>query len=183
MKKILTFVSVSLILLVQTIGFGQINQMQFGKNRVQHHRSFDEWSEYESENFITYWYGQGRFIGQSAAQMAEMDYDEIQKTLEYRLNDKMEIIVYTDISDVHQSNIGADETFVTQTGEVKVIGEKIFVFFDGDHTHLRTQIREGITTVFLNAMLFGSNLQEMVQNAISLNLPEWFKQEIGRAHV
>ena len=176
MKKILTFVSVSLILLVQTIGFGQINQMQFGKNRVQHHRSFDEWSEYESENFITYWYGQGRFIGQSAAQMAEMDYDEIQKTLEYRLNDKMEIIVYTDISDVHQSNIGADETFVTQTGEVKVIGEKIFVFFDGDHTHLRTQIREGITTVFLNAMLFGSNLQEMVQNAISLNLPEWFKQ-------
>jgi hypothetical protein len=155
--------------------FAQINQLQFGKNRVQYHRFFDEWSQYESDNFITYWYGQGRFIGQSAAQMAEMDYDEVQKILEYRLNDKMEIIVYADLTDLHQSNIGSDETFATQPGQVKVVGEKIFVYFDGDHTHLRRQVREGIASVFMNAMLFGSNLQEVVQNAISLNLPEWFK--------
>lgn len=155
--------------------FGQINQMQFGKNRVQFHNLFDDWDQYESENFITYWYGQGRFVGQAAAQLAEMDFEEIQKTLEYRLNDKMEIIVYTDLTDLHQSNIGAEETFVTKGGQVKVVGEKIFVYFDGDHTHLRKQVREGIAGVFLNSMLFGSNLQEVVQNAISLNLPEWFK--------
>ncbi len=149
--------------------------MQFGKNRVQYHRSFDEWSQYESENFTTYWYGQGRFIGQSAVMIAESDFEDIQKTLEYRLNDKLEIIVYSDITDLHQSNIGIDETFETRLGEVKVIGDKIFVHFDGDHTHLRRQVREGIAEVYINAMLFGSNLQEVVQNAISLNLPAWFK--------
>lgn len=47
--------------------------------------------------------------------------------------------------------------------------------FNGDHTHLRRQVREGIAEVYINAMLFGSNLQEVVQNAISLNLPAWFK--------
>ena len=176
MKNISKILFIALMTFININVFAQINQMQFGKNRVQYHRFFDEWSEYESENFITYWYGQGRFIGQSAAQMAEMDFEDIQKTLEYRLNDKMEIIVYTDITDLHQSNIGADETFMTQPGQVKVVGGKIFVFFDGDHTHLHKQLREGIATVFMNAMLFGSNLQEMVQNAISLNLPEWFKQ-------
>lgn len=155
--------------------FGQINQMQFGKNRVQFHNLFDDWDQYESENFITYWYGQGRYVGQAAAQLAEMDFEEIQKTLEYRLNDKMEIIVYTDLTDLHQSNIGSEETFVTKGGQVKVVGEKMFVYFDGDHTHLRKQVREGIAGIFLNSMLFGSNLQEVVQNAISLNLPEWFK--------
>ncbi len=175
MRNISKFLSLILVLLVQNSVFGQINQMQFGKNRVQFHRFFDEWNEYESENFTTYWYGQGRQIGQSAAQMAELDFEEIQKALEYRMNDKMEIIVYTDISDLHQSNIGSEETFVTEPGQVKVIGEKIFVYFDGDHTHLRKQVREGIATVFMNAMLFGSNLQEVVQNAISLNLPQWFK--------
>lgn len=154
---------------------GQINQMQFGKNRVQFHKLFDDWDQYESENFVTYWYGQGRYVGQAAAQLAEMDFEEIQKTLEYRLNDKMEIIVYTDLTDLHQSNIGSEETFVTKGGQVKVVGEKMFVYFDGDHTHLRKQVREGIAGIFLNAMLFGSNLQEVVQNAISLNLPEWFK--------
>jgi hypothetical protein len=173
--------NICIILALMLIGgfhfntYGQINQMEFGKNRVQYHRFFDDWSQYESENFITYWYGQGRFIGQAAAQMAESDFDEIQKILEYRLNDKMEIIIYTDITDLHQSNIGSDETFMTEPGQVKVIGEKIFCFFDGDHNHLRRQMREGVATVFINAMLFGSNLQEVVQNAISLNLPEWFK--------
>ena len=176
MKNISIILTTVLALMLNTHAFSQINQMQFGKNRVQHHRFFDEWSEYESENFITYWYGQGRFIGQSAAQMAELDFEDIQKTLEYRLNDKMEIIVYSDITDLHQSNIGTEETFMTQPGQVKVIGFKIFVYFDGDHTHLRRQLKEGIATVFVNSMLFGSNLQEVVQNAISLNLPEWFKQ-------
>jgi hypothetical protein len=155
--------------------FGQINQMQFGKNRVQFHNLFDDWDQYESENFVTYWYGQGRYVGQAAAQLAELDFEEIQKTLEYRLNDKMEIIVYTDLTDLHQSNIGSEETFITKGGQVKVVGEKMFVHFDGDHTHLRKQVREGIAGIFLNSMLFGSNLQEVVQNAISLNLPEWFK--------
>jgi hypothetical protein len=163
------------LLALPLFAFGQINNMEFGKNRVQFHRFFDDWDEYESDNFITYWYGQGRFVGQATVQMAEMDFEEIQKTLEYRLNDKMEIIVFTDLTDMHQSNIGASETFETKDGTVKVVGEKIFVYFDGDHTHLRHQIRQGIATVFINAMLFGSNLQEVVQNAISLNLPEWFK--------
>ena len=168
-------ITIAVLLALPLIAFGQINDMEFGKNRVQFHRSFDDWDEYESENFVAYWYGEGRFVGQATVQMAEMDFEEIQKTLEYRLNDKMEIIVFTDLTDLHQSNIGASETFETKTNTVKVVGEKIFVYFDGDHTHLRQQIREGIATVFINAMLFGSNLQEVVQNAISLNLPEWFK--------
>ncbi len=161
--------------LLPFFAIGQINQMQFGKNRIQFHKLFDDWDQYESENFITYWYGQGRYVGQAAAQLAELDFEEIQKTLEYRLNDKMEIIVYTDLTDLHQSNIGGEETFVTKGGQVKVVGEKMFVYFDGDHTHLRKQVREGIAGIFLNSMLFGANLQEVVQNAISLNLPEWFK--------
>lgn len=175
MINISKILSLIIILILPLGASGQINQMQFGKNRVQFHRFFDEWSEYESENFITYWYGQGRQIGQSTAQIAETDFEDIQKALEYRMNDKMEIIVYTDITDLHQSNIGTEETFITEPGQVKVIGDKIFVYFDGDHTHLRRQVREGIATVFMNVMLFGSNLQEMVQNAISLNLPQWFK--------
>ena len=168
-------ITIALLCCLPMLAVGQINQMQFGKNRVQYHSKYDDWDEYESDNFVAYWYGSARFVGQSAVQMAEADYEEIQKTLEYRLNDKMEIIVYPDLSDLHQSNIGSDETFVTAGGQVKVVGEKMFVYFDGDHTHLRRQIREGIATVYLNSMLFGSNLQEVVQNAISLNLPEWFK--------
>lgn len=156
---------------------GTINQT-FGKNRVQFHRNFAEWQQYEGEHAITYWYGESKNIGMIAAMIADTDFEEVQRILDYRLASKVEIIVYTDLTDLHQSNIGAEEVFATMNSGVKIVGEKAFIYFDGNHKNLRRQVREGIAAVFLQNMLFGSNLQEMVQNAISLNLPEWFKQGI-----
>lgn len=153
----------------------QTSQVQFGKNRVQHHRDFDEWVQYESDNFVTYWYGEGRFIGQSVVQIAEHDFGFVQSILEHRMNEKLQIIVYTDLTDLKQSNIGNEEAFTNVAGQTKIAANKIFVYFNGDHNDLRRQIREGIATVYLEAMLFGSNLQEIVQNAVLLNLPDWFK--------
>lgn len=172
MKNALTFI----FIFCTYCTIAQVSQVQYGKNRVQYTRAFADWSEYESENFITYWYGEGRFIGQAAAQIAETEYDAVQRLLEYRLNSKIEIIVYTDLTAVHQTNIGSDEIFQTHTEGVKVVGSKMFVYFNGDHTHLRRQVREGTAAVFLNAMIFGSSFQEILQNAIALNLPEWYKQ-------
>lgn len=155
--------------------FGQGTQVEFGKNRVQFHKDFAEWNQYESDNFITYWYGKGRNIGQATVQLAELDFLKVQSVLEHRINDKIQIIVYTDLTDLKQSNIGSEEAFTNTGGQTKIVGNKVFVYFNGDHNHLRRQIREGIATVYLNAMLFGSNLQEIVQNAVMMNLPEWFK--------
>ncbi len=151
-------------------------QTEFGKNRVQYSRDFDEWLQYESQNFITYWYGEGRMVGQAAVMIAEEEHSEIQQLLEHRMNDKIEILVYTDLTDLKQSNIGTEEAFTNVTGKTKIYGNKIFVYFNGDHQHLRKQIREGIAEVYLDAMLFGGNLQEYVQNAILFNMPVWFKE-------
>ncbi len=150
------------------------SQTSFGKNRVQYHRQFDDWLLYESPNFVTYWYGDARNIAQSAVQAAELDFPEIQQLLEHQMTEKIEMIVFSDLTDVKQSNIGEDEVFQLKAGETKVVGSKIFVFFDGNHQHLRVQIREGMAAVLLNSMLFGSNLQEIVQNAVLLNLPGWY---------
>ena len=150
------------------------SQTSFGKNRVQYHRQFDDWLLYESSNFVTYWYGDARNIAQSAVQTAELDFPEIQQLLEHQMTEKIEMIVFSDITDVKQSNIGEDEVFQLRSGETKVVGSKIFVYFDGDHQHLQVQIREGMAAVLLNSMLFGSNLQEIVQNAVLLNLPGWY---------
>ena len=155
--------------------WSQVTDVQFGKNRVQYHRDFDEWAQYESDNFITYWYGEARNIGQASLQLAEYDFLEIQRLLEHRINEKIQIIVYTDLTDLKQSNIGSEEAFTNTGGLTKIVGNKIFVYFDGDHQNLRRQVREGIANVYLDAMLFGSNIQEIVQNAVLLNLPEWFK--------
>jgi hypothetical protein len=166
----------TLLLLASATLFGQGIQVDFGKNRVQYHQDFAEWSQYESDNFVTYWYGESRFIGQSVVQLAELDFNEIQNVLEHRINEKIQIIVYADLTDVKQSNIGSEDTFVNAAGQTKIVGNKVFVYFNGDHNDLRRQVREGIASVYLNEMLFGSNLQEIVQNAVMMNLPAWFKE-------
>ncbi len=150
----------------------------FGKNRVQYHDDFDTWFKYETDNFLTFYYGKSRVLAETAIQMAEQDHADIQNVMEHRINDKIRMLVYTDISDVKQSNIGIDETFTSKPGETKIIGNKMFVYFDGNHQHLRRQIREGIASVYLSAMQFGDSFQEIVQNAVLLNLPEWYKRGI-----
>jgi hypothetical protein len=150
------------------------SQVLFGKNRVQYHHQFDEWSLYETPNLITYWYGDARNVAQSALQLAEYDFPIVQQLLEHQPTEKIEMLVFSDLSDLKQSNIGEDDVFLLQSGETKVVGNKIFVYFDGNHRHLRAQIREGVAGVLLNSMLFGANLQEIVSNAVLLNLPAWY---------
>jgi hypothetical protein len=161
------------------LGGQTTSQTSFGKNRVQYHHQFDDWLLYETANFTTYWYGDARNVAQSALQTAEMDFPLVQQLLEHQMTDKIEMLVFSDLTDLKQSNIGEDDVFLLRSGETKVVGNKIFVFFDGNHRHLRAQIREGIAGVLINSMLYGANLQEIVQNAVLLNLPGWYTEGLA----
>lgn len=147
----------------------------FGKNRVQYNTDFKYWSQYESENFITYWYGKGKNVAHTVIQMAEYDHEQIRKEIEHRMTDKIEIIVYVDLNDFNQTNIGSEEIVYSESGETKIIGNKMLVYFDGDHLKLREKVKEGIASVYFSSMFFGNNIQEIVQNAVLLDLPLWFK--------
>jgi hypothetical protein len=153
---------------------GQSIRTEFGKNRVQYHDDFSKWNMYETENFIVYWYGKGRNVAQASVQIAEYVHPEIQDLVEHRINDKIEIIVYTDLSDLLQSNIGNEEVFETTHEATKVIGSRIFVFFDGNHLNLQRRIREGIAHVYFNSMYAKRGLQDIVDSDPELNIPEWY---------
>lgn len=169
------WLAVALLGLLQ-VSIAQVSRVEFGKNRIQYHDDFDQWILYESQNFITYWYGKARNHGVATVKLAEQDHDEILDLIEHRINEKIEILVYSDVSDQKQSNIGSDETFVSSSGRTKLEGTKLFVYFNGDHEDLRTQIRKGVAEVFLNSMFYGSNFQELVQSRSSNNIPVWFTE-------
>src|SRR6187402_185316 len=169
------FTVISLIL-APLLALSQSVTTEYGKNRIQFHDDFDKWDMYETENFVTYWYGKGREIAHTVVQLAELDNPYIQNILEHKMNDKIELIIYIDLTDMKQSNLGIEEQFVGKGGITKVIENKVFLYFNGDHNDLRTQLREGIAEVYINSMLHGNNLQEIVQNAVLLNLGDWFQE-------
>lgn len=161
---------------ISTAGYSQSINTTFGKNRVQYHDDFNRWDKYETENFVTFWYGKARKIAHATIQLAELDHSDIQGIIEHKLKEKLEIVVYADLSDLKQSNIGNEEAFHNADNQTKIIGNKMFVYFNGDHNHLRKQIREGIAGVYLNSLLYGGSIQEQVQSALLLKLPAWFNE-------
>ena len=56
----------------------------------------------------------------------------------------------------------------------KVIGSRIFAYFDGNHRNLELRIREGVAQVYLNAMYSKGSIQEIVDSDPDLNIPEWY---------
>lgn len=176
MKKINLLLYIGVVL-VTTGLHAQTSQVEFGKNRIQYAPFF--WKEYPSENFVTYFHQTGRELVQFASLTAEEELPAIQNLLEHRMGEKMDLIIYTDLTTLKQSNIGAEETFTNTGGIVKIVKNKIFVYFDGNHAHLRRDIREGVARVVLADMLVGDDIQEVVQNAVLLHLPAWFTDGLG----
>jgi len=152
--------------------YAQTTQEIYGQNRIQYHDF--EWSFFKSDNFVTYFYLGGQDIGRFVVQVAEGSFSYVQKKTEYAPSNKIEILVFNDITDLRQSNVGMDIESFNTGGLTEIAGNKIFVYFDGDHQHLEAQIKEGIARVFINDMMYGGNIQEIVQNAILLSLPNWF---------
>ena len=144
----------------------------FGQNRVQYHDF--TWSFYQSENFVTYFYLGGQELGRFAVELAERELPNIEGILDFKINSRIEILVFNDISDLNQSNIGIGMDLNNTGGVTKIIGNKVFVYYTGDHNDLKRQIREGIAKVLINNMIFGGSIQEVLQNAVLLNLPPWF---------
>jgi len=111
----------------------------FGKNRVQFHGF--TWSFYESKNFVVYFYQGGQQYGEYAVRAAEKNLPDVQTKLEYFLDKKIEVMVYHNVSDLNQTNIGNEyeNLEANSAGRTKVVSNKVFVYFNGDHGHLEKQ--------------------------------------------
>ncbi len=162
----------ALLLVGSSSLWAQGPQAKFGKNRVQY--SDFIWNFYETENFIIYYYQGGQELARYAMKVGEDNLKSIENQMEYSLSEKIELMVYHNVEDLRQTNIGADLEIDNTGGLTQIIGNKVFVYYNGDHSHLEKQIVQGMATVHFESMVFGSGVQEIIQNAVLLNLPDWY---------
>lgn len=170
----LNYLIISFLLFLTAKSFSQVSSVKFGKNRVQYHDDFSQWSYYQSENVKTYWYGKSRSVGFIAAKIAEKKYPEILDLLEHKINQKIELLVFSDLSDENQSNIGDDEILYNEDELVSIVNSKVFVHYDGNLKTLEQRIREGLCGILVNDMFFGGGVEAGLQANYAKKLPEWF---------
>jgi hypothetical protein len=170
-KVFSSFPVILAILLLPTLLFAQVNTVEFGKNRVQY-RKF-KWQYYQTTNFNTYFYENGKTIANYVTQIAENELPALEQFVEYGLQRRANIVIYNHFDELQQSNIGLNIDWQTTGGITKLVNNKMIVYFDGDHSNLRKQVRQGIARILVDNILFGDDLGEFATNQALLDLPKW----------
>jgi len=167
--RIIGFVLIALTIVTDTLS--QVNTVEFGKNRVQYKKF--KWQYYQSANFNVYFEENGMPLGKYVVQLAEQELPSIEKFVEYGLQRRANLIIYNHFNDLEQSNIGLDIDWQTTGGTTKLVNNKMIVYYNGDHNHLKRQVRQGIAKILVDNILFGDDLGEFAANQALLDLPKW----------
>jgi hypothetical protein len=182
MKKNNLYRLIIFVLTLQCVGSGyaqfyQGTNMEFGKNRVQY-RDFT-WFYYPSENFEVYYYIGGEDLAQYTLVACERNLKEIQQFFDYTIDEKIEVLSYLNQSEFRQSNLGltGDDQF-NIGGAAKIVGSKMFTYYEGNHDMLERQIRENLARVLFAQLVYGGNWKDVLKNSTLLAVPKWFEEGI-----
>ncbi|MBK9328428.1 MAG: hypothetical protein IPM95_03745 [Sphingobacteriales bacterium] len=155
----------------------QTTQVQFGQNRVQYH-PFD-WQFYNSDNFTIYFYPGGQEIGKFVWTTAEMKLKELNRQMDFNYRSQIDILVYNDITDLAQTNIGLGQEDYNIGGTAVLRDNKLFLHYDGNHRHLQRDLMKGLSELYIRQMMAGSSFGQKIQNAIFLIMPEWYRNGLS----
>lgn len=148
-------------------------QQEFGKSRIQYKEFL--WTYYKFDDFDTYFYLNGQELAEKTAKYASLQIPLIERRLETALENKIQFIVFNNLTDLKQSNIGLSYGEHYNTGGVThIVGTKVFLYFNGDMRHFEKQVRSGIANVLINQIMLGSNIGSQIKNNTLYRLPEWY---------
>jgi len=174
LKKV---IYILLIVLLSNSVFAQFYnglQTDFGKNRVQYDSFM--WQYLRYKKFDTYYYHNGKELADYTAKYAENKIKEFETMFEFALQRRVIFIIYNNLSDFRQSNIGL-VSGVNQYnigGVTKISNNKAFLYYEGDKKHLEKQITAAIAEIFLNEMIFGTSFTARMANSTLITFPEWY---------
>lgn len=150
-------------------------QMDFGKNRIQY-QNF-EWTYFDFERFKIYQYQGGGEVAKYTAVALSRYLPEMERRLNYQLDDKIQVLVYNNQNDFKQTNLGlANDDNSNIGGMTRIVGDKISLFFNGSHSDYDRQIRAALAELLVNQYMYGGRTRDMLRNSTLLNLPDWYKQ-------
>ncbi|RQO31273.1 hypothetical protein DBR32_04710 [Taibaiella sp. KBW10] len=150
----------------------------FGQNRVQS-KTFN-WKYYEAKRFKIYHYDKaGTDLSRYVAEQMEQDLTAIENQMGGIFPNQLDIMLYNCFDDFQQTNIGLtsnNNIHNNTAGRVNIVGNKLVVYFTGNHSDLKRQLRSALSSIILEKTVFGDNIVESLKNALVLNLPKWFTE-------
>ncbi|MFQ5707721.1 MAG: peptidase MA family metallohydrolase [bacterium] len=167
MSKFLLLSAAAIISFPQT-AFPQI----FGKNNVQY--SNFKWQYVQSRHFDIYFYPGAERVADFVADVAESSYVSLSNDWNYRLRDRIVIILYKSHNDFGQTNLNFGPPEESVGGFTEFFKNRVVIPYEGSYEQLRHVTHHELTHAVMLQMLFGTGSQAIVAGISRGQIPLWF---------
>ncbi len=152
---------------------------RFGKNKVQY-RDLD-WHFLQSTHFDVFYYEPGgEALATFTARAAEEALTEIADLFDYRITDRIAILVYQGHNDFAVTNAVDLPAFSEGiAGVTELYKNRVALPFNGDYREYRRVLHHEIVHAVVNDMFYGGSLQRIIQSGTRLRLPLWFNEGLA----
>ncbi|MFC1500239.1 BamA/TamA family outer membrane protein [Candidatus Zixiibacteriota bacterium] len=149
----------------------------FGQNKVQY-RNF-EWSVFHTEHFDFYYHQGGEEIAEFAAVSAEHAYEELRYEFHFDLSHRIPIILYNSHNDFQQTNVIPNILQEGIGGFTEYLKHRVVVPFQGSYEDFRHVLHHELVHAVSMAMLYGTGVAALINQAQSGRLPLWFSEGLA----
>ncbi len=150
---------------------------QFGQNIVQYDRY--KWSYIQSPHFDIYFYGDDLTLAEFTSEVAEEAYTQISDRLNWRILNRVPIMIYRSHVDFQQTNV-IDEYMSEGIGGVtELYKNRVVVPFEGSYDDFRHVVRHELVHAVMNDMIYGGNVQSIISGRVRYSIPTWMSEGIS----
>ena len=157
------------VIFAQSILFGQ-----FGKNKVQY-KGFT-WYYVQTKHFDIYFSQKGRDIAGFTTKAAERALTSLQNNFNYKINNRISIIVYNSTNDFQETNTTDQSLSEGIEGFTELFKNRVVIQFMGSYKEFKHLIHHELSHAVLNDMFYGGSIQNIIANRISISFPTWFNE-------
>jgi len=165
------------LLSILTIVLSATAFAQFGKNKM-HIKDYD-WYYIQTKHFDIYFSQKGETLTEFAAKSAEDAIASIQNTFNYRVNNRITIIVFNSKNEFQETNV--IDQYLTEgiEGFTELFKNRVVVQFAGSYKQFRHLIHHELVHAVMNDMFYGGSIQNIISSNISLQFPLWFSEGLA----
>lgn len=173
-RKMLFYIPVLLVMLAplhSPLAWG------FGKNKVQY-QSMD-WSYIQSEHFDVYFSENSYKIAQFVAETAEEAYQEISKSYNYNLRERVTIITYPSHNAFESTNVTFSTVEEGVGGFTEFFKNRIVIPYEGSYEQLRHVTHHELSHAVMLEMIYGGGMGSILASLSRMPMPTWFVEGLA----
>ena len=172
MRKIIGLIITTLLIFNATVQVA--NAQMFGKNKKQY--KIFNWKFIETKHFDIYFDDGSRVLADFAAVALEDALMSVQSTLNFRLTQRVSVIIYDSHNDFQQTNVINIHISLGIGGVTELFKNRVVVPFQGSYAQFRHVLHHELVHAVMNDMFFGGNFQTAVSTRGVMPIPLWVSE-------